>query len=171
MIIHPVMNVRRDAAGHLEEILPAGSEHADGVITESVIHAEVDRQTDAAQLAQLEQHLLHVIAEVRATVEDWQPMRQQALQIADELQATPPPLDPDEVAEARALLGWLADGHFTFLGYRDYDLEQDERGQVSLTAVLGSGLGILRQATDERCTRRFDQHGAKNDSGDDRVSH
>ena len=29
-----------------------------------------------------------------------------------------PPLDPDELAESRALLSWMADRHFTFLGYR-----------------------------------------------------
>ncbi|MEA2430026.1 MAG: glutamate dehydrogenase, partial [Thermoleophilaceae bacterium] len=156
MIIHPVMSVRRDADGHLEEILPPGSDHSKGAITESVIHAEVDRQTDPAQLAQLEEHLLHVIGEVRAAVEDWPAMRERARQTAAELDTRPPPLDPDEVAETKALLEWLADDHFTFLGYRDYDLEHDERGQVSLTAVPRSGLGILRQVTDERYTRRFD---------------
>ena len=34
----------------------------------------------------------------------------------------PPPLPEEEVAEAEELLRWLADEHFTFLGYREYDL-------------------------------------------------
>src|SRR4051812_27051965 len=54
MIIHPVMNVRRDARGRLEEILPAGPDAAEGALRESVIHAEVDRQTDPAQLQAME---------------------------------------------------------------------------------------------------------------------
>ena len=37
------------------------------------------------------------------------------------------PAEPDEVQEARALLAWADDGHFTFLGYREYEL--DERGR------------------------------------------
>ncbi|MCF2434468.1 NAD-glutamate dehydrogenase [Streptomyces thinghirensis] len=34
----------------------------------------------------------------------------------------------------------MADDHFTFLGYREYQL----RGDDSLAAVAGTGLGILR---------------------------
>jgi glutamate dehydrogenase len=156
MMIHPVMNVRRDASGRLLEILPAGPAPQDGALSESVIHAEVDRQTDPRQLERLEQHLLHVIGEVRATVEDWPAMRSQARAIAAELAGDPPPLDPDEVAEAKAFVEWLEDDHFTFLGYRDYDLETDDHGEPHLTAVPNSGLGILRQSTDERCPRSLD---------------
>ncbi len=47
---------------------------------------------------------------------------------------------PDEIA---ALLRWLADGHFTFLGYREYDLADGPDG-MALRAVPGTGLGILR---------------------------
>ena len=46
-------------------------------------------------------------------------------------------------AEVEALLRWLADGHFTFLGYREYDLEDGPDG-MALRAVAGTGLGILR---------------------------
>ncbi|MGJ3559872.1 hypothetical protein ACR6C2_18990 [Streptomyces sp. INA 01156] len=45
-----------------------------------------------------------------------------------------------QVEEARELLRWLADDHFTFLGYREYQLRDDD----SLGALPGTGLGILR---------------------------
>src|SRR4051794_29437317 len=157
MIIHPVMSVRRDDAGGLEEILPAGPDPIEGALREAVIHAGGDRQTDPDELAPLEQHLLRGIAEVRAAGEAWRAMRDGARAIAHELASDPPPLDPEDVAEGAALLEWLADGHFVFLGYRDYDLEHDSRGQVSLCAVPGSGLGILRQTTAERTPRSFDE--------------
>lgn len=38
---------------------------------------------------------------------------------------------------------WLADDHFTFLGYREYDLAE-HRGEEVLRAVPGTGLGVLR---------------------------
>ena len=45
MILHPVMNVRRDEEGRLLEVLPPDTDEEDA-ISESVIHVEVDRQTE-----------------------------------------------------------------------------------------------------------------------------
>ncbi len=44
--------------------------------------------------------------------------------IVADLRSDPPPLDPEEVRQAAELLEWLADEHFTFLGYREYKLEE-----------------------------------------------
>jgi glutamate dehydrogenase len=49
----------------------------------------------------------------------------------------------DSLAEAEELLRWLARGHFTFLGYREYDLIEGPEG-MALRTVPGTGLGILR---------------------------
>ena len=68
LIIHPVLAVRRDASGRLVEILGPGEEPEDGVIGESVIHAEVARQAEPGRLRELEQHLERVIGEVRRAV-------------------------------------------------------------------------------------------------------
>jgi glutamate dehydrogenase len=142
VIIHPVMKVRRDDAGALVEVLPHGSD-ADDAIAESVVQAEVARQTDPEELAELERHLVRVIDEVRAAVTDWRAMRARAVDLADELEREPPPLDSDEIAEARAFLAWLEDHNFTFLGYCEYDLTGDG-GELSLASVPGTSLGILR---------------------------
>ena len=45
--------------------------------------------------------------------------------------------------EAKALLEWMEDDHFTFLGYREYRLRRGPR-QDRLVPVPRSGLGILR---------------------------
>src|SRR5215212_1225982 len=60
LIIHPVLTVRRDSAGRLVEILTPGETLEDGATGESVIHAEVVRQTDAERLTELEGHLQRV---------------------------------------------------------------------------------------------------------------
>jgi glutamate dehydrogenase len=126
LIIHPVLSVRRDADGRLLEILAPGETSDDGAIGESVVHAEVVRQTDETRLRELEGHLERVIVEVRRAVEDWQAMRERALEAAGEVR--------DEDAEAAAFLEWLADDNFTFLGYQASD---------------GAGLGILRSPPEE----------------------
>ncbi|MEV8315178.1 NAD-glutamate dehydrogenase [Streptomyces sp. NPDC059900] len=143
VVIHPQVVVRRDVTGKLLEVLTEpGTERPHDAVTESWIHVEMDRETDRADLKQISADLLRILSDVRETVEDWEKMRDAALRIADELPTEPTADDliDQEVDEARELLRWLADNHFTFLGFREYDLTEDD----SLTAVPGTGLGILR---------------------------
>ncbi|MCP3822158.1 NAD-glutamate dehydrogenase [Streptomyces sp. A3M-1-3] len=166
VVIHPQVVVRRDLTGKLIEVLgpdcahpspgrhpsssPSGTPNDLGddtvrphdALVESWIHVEMDRETDRADLKQITADLLRVLSDVREAVEDWEKMRDAAMRIADELPSEPTADDlrDQEVEEARELLRWLADDHFTFLGYREYQLTEDD----SLSAVAGTGLGILR---------------------------
>ena len=114
----------------------------DGV---SFIHVEIDRQPGGERMDTLRADLLGVLEDVRAAVEDWPAMRAQAVALAAELQEHPPPGEADELGEARDFLRFLADDHFVFLGFREYDLVRDDSGEDdTLRPVPGSGLGILR---------------------------
>jgi glutamate dehydrogenase len=54
------------------------------------------------------------------------------------------PASPAEsTSEIELLLRWLVDSHFTFLGFREYDLVNEPDG-LALRGVPGTGLGILR---------------------------
>src|SRR5690606_30344002 len=56
-----------------------------------------------------------------------------------------PPLDRDEIEEALALLQWMSDNHFTFLGYREFEHVADGAGKGDRwNLVEEAGLGILR---------------------------
>ena len=55
----------------------------------------------------------------------------------------PPPAGANEVHEIKALLEWMADNHFTFLGYREYRLRRG-RSEDVLEPLPDTGLGILR---------------------------
>jgi glutamate dehydrogenase len=145
LVIHPQVVVRRDVTGKLIEVLaapPAAGDLPHDAHVESWIHVEIDRETDRADLKQITGDLLRVLSDVREAVEDWEKMRDAALRIADGLIEEPVPgdLSSPDVEEARELLRWLAADHFTFLGYREYQLREDD----SLAAVAGTGLGILR---------------------------
>ncbi|MDY0022043.1 NAD-glutamate dehydrogenase [Arenimonas caeni] len=130
-LAHPVMAVRRDESGKLVSI---GEGHA-----ESFIYLEIDRLADAGSMAQVEQTILAALADVRAAVADWLPMRERMLSIAGDLESSPMPVDAADRAEAQSFLRWAADNHFTFLGYREYEVVGRE-----LHPVQGSGLGLLR---------------------------
>ncbi|TPQ17248.1 NAD-glutamate dehydrogenase [Streptomyces sporangiiformans] len=145
VVIHPQFVVRRDVTGKLIEVLPsrpAADDLPHDAHVESWIHVEFDRETDRADLKEITADLLRVLSDAREAVEDWEKMRDAALRIADDLPAEPTADDlrDQEIDEARELLRWLADDHFTFLGYREYQLREDD----SLAAVPGTGLGILR---------------------------
>jgi glutamate dehydrogenase len=141
LFVHPVMRVTRGADGELTEVLPAHDERG---APESVIHIEIDRQTDRAEIEGLRDDLLRVLDDVRVAVEDWPRMTEQARELAARLDDPPPPVSDAERREANALLEWLADDHFVFLGYREYELA-DVEGQEVLRALPGTGLGILRE--------------------------
>ena len=130
---HPVFRIKRDAKGRLVEVLAADSTAGE---PESFIHVEVDRPP-------VEADLRRVLEQVGAVVEDWPRMRAEAKRIVTDLRENPPPIDTEEVEEARALLDWMDQGYFTFLGYREYDLAT-EGAEDSLRVVRGSGLGLLR---------------------------
>ncbi|GGW93134.1 NAD-glutamate dehydrogenase [Streptomyces noursei] len=161
VVIHPQVTVRRDVTGKLIEILGANGDGrgANGgkvaelphdAVTESWIHVETDRETDKEDLKQITADLLRVLSDVREAVEDWDKMRSAALRIAEDLPTEPIADDirEEDVEEARELLRWLSDDHFTFLGYREYELAsapcEDGSEEDVLTAIPGTGLGILR---------------------------
>ncbi|MBI5258227.1 MAG: NAD-glutamate dehydrogenase [Burkholderiales bacterium] len=136
LIIHPLLAVARGPDGTLQAL--------DGSTRESFIHMEVDRVPDPAGLEALAADVTRVLADVRRAVADWQPMRERLIDILAQLQASPPPLPADELAEGQAFLHWLADNHFTFLGMRSHALAQQD-GQDILSVVPGSSLGLLRE--------------------------
>ena len=152
LTVRPVIPVRRDA-GRLADILdrydPAG-----GTTAESFLHLEVDRQTGAAVLDELGRDLRRIIGDVEAAVEDWSAMRDQALAVAATVETDESTFDAGDRTEAAALLRWLADDHFTFLGYREYELGSDDSGET-LCAVPGTGLGILRDSRSRPVSHSF----------------
>ena len=151
LMMHPVVRVVRDGSGDLQEALSPDSDRG---IPESVMHVEVDQHTDPEVLEGLRGNIERVLGEVRAAVEDWSAMRERAREIVTGLREGSLPVQSDEQEEARAFLEWLEDDHFTFLGYRDYDLVRVEGGDA-LRQVEGSGLGILRQDETKDFSRSF----------------
>ena len=134
LLVHPVISVRRDAAGLLLDVLDNG----DGGARESVMHIEIDRQLPGTHAA-LAGHLGRVLGEVRLAVTDWRPMLDQLWACVAEFEAGHRAVAADEHAEALAFLDWLADNHFTFLGYRWFGLGEDG----AVTDDGSAGLGLL----------------------------
>jgi glutamate dehydrogenase len=140
LIVHPVLQVRRDRRGQLIDI---GANGAHAAHPESWQLYEIDRVTDPEQLRRLQQDLESTLGDVRAAVTDWRAMRERVREIITRLESDPPPLPPTEVSEAAHLLDWMEARHFVFLGYRHYRLQRG-RSEDRLVPDINSGLGILR---------------------------
>ena len=140
-VIHPVVHVVRTASGALSSLTADAEEGAAGQL-ESIMHFEVDRIADD-QHAALQSAVQAALDDVRAAVKDWAAMRDKALAIAADLPQRKLPLDSAAVTEASEFLRWLVADNFTFLGYREYEVAQED-GERVLRAVGSSGLGILR---------------------------
>ncbi|MEU3019607.1 NAD-glutamate dehydrogenase [Nocardiopsis sp. NPDC007018] len=153
LIIHPQMTVGRDLAGHLREFDPEIG--GDGLLPtdESWMHIEIDRQSDPERVKEITTRLERVLNDVRYADEDSAKMSDRVIRIADEVSAYQDRLvaggvDPREIGESVDFLRWIADRHFTFMGYREYALVTDENGDDSLRPEPGTGLGILRMDAD-----------------------
>jgi glutamate dehydrogenase len=168
LLAHPVVVVRREALGALREVCPNvdPDDIAPGDLVESWMRIEVS-SLDEDQVTAVRNDLRRVLTDVREAVEDWPAMRRQALALADELSSAVLPVPDKDITDSVALLRWLADDNFTFLGYREYRLRGDLIGanapettvegpgeatpveagppEQMLEAVLGTGLGILRR--------------------------
>ena len=107
--VHPVFLVRRDAAGRLVDF--EASQAADAR-RESFIHFHVDEADDPAQRAAVVQALNDILAEVRVSVQDWQPMLARVRDIIAELQTKPPPLASEEIARSDRLSSLDGRGEF-----------------------------------------------------------
>jgi glutamate dehydrogenase len=146
LLVHPLVVVRREPLGALIEVA-ADVEPDDAIagdLVESWMRIEIDRVRAEAQRDELRRDLHRVLTDVREAVEDWPKMRGRALAIADELVNAELPVPDRDLTDSVALLRWLVEGNFTFLGYREYKLADTPSGQ-ELRAELGTGLGILRQ--------------------------
>ena len=137
--VHPIIRVRRDSKGQLQSVCKAGS--SDGQ-PESYIRLAIDREVDPKQLRSLESDLRTVLSDIRLAVRDWGKMRQRMLEAIDSLDAGPRRADQTLRDESRAFLQWLVDDHFTFLGYREYRLDE-RKGKIFHSPVEDSALGLL----------------------------
>ena len=133
LVIHPVLTVERAASGKLLRLVPPGGDGA----RKSVMQVEIAGVVDEATRWAIADDLEAVLADVRATVVDYELMKAKAERIAQDIARSP--VGAAQAAEVSAFLSWLADRNFTFLGYREYRIENEV-----LSIVPGSGLGLLR---------------------------
>ncbi|MEO1045967.1 MAG: NAD-glutamate dehydrogenase domain-containing protein [Pseudomonadota bacterium] len=143
-IIHPVLSVRRDGDGMLTAIMPRD---AAGERQESIVYIEMQR-ADAKVRRQLHKAIEQMLADVRATVEDW-PLLQQAMASDAENIADP---------EGAALLRWFLDRNMTQLAHLVWNIEGGTTDEKGLARVAKQPL--LAESSYARAMGWFQNGGA-----------
>ncbi len=144
--------LKRDDAQNVMGFEPAG--HSDKAHQRMSIYFEINRLSTEEELKALKQHIESVLADVNEAVAAWKPMMDASRQSIDALKNPLDKASDAERDEAIALLSWLQDDHFTYLGVCDYLFVEKK-----LTLDPSTFLGLCQskyQAVD--ATAHFDEH-------------
>ncbi len=116
----------------------------------SVIHIEFDR-LPKEKLGSVKAEIKRVLDQIEQVTGDWQAMLKAATKIIQEIQNSRAlPQTVEEVMETIRFLEWLQNKHFTFLGYREYEVRNGD-----LYGVANSGLGVLRDNGQSEISKSF----------------
>ena len=106
LIIHPIMRIKRNRKGILLDVVSHDIE-GDDIVSEALMHLEVDQETNPEIITTLRKDLLRVLDAVRYIVEDWPHMRARLKAIISEIESRKLPLPGDELSEDMEFLRWL----------------------------------------------------------------
>ena len=138
-VLHPVVGTVRDEQGRIERVMSG----RDASHRESVMHFEIDRRLSDEESAALEKRVRSILRDVRLVVRDFEPMQQRVKHMIEMARVAAVRYSPQEVGETVDFLDWLLQLNFVLLGYREYELLDDEVKGRSIRTVPNSGLGIL----------------------------
>jgi glutamate dehydrogenase len=136
-VLHPIVGVERDFDGAIADVVHP----REATSRESIMHFDLDRRLDDAELPALAESVQEVLEEVRRATQDFPAMGDRARRMVQLAGAGAKRYADDEVDETVEFLEWLGRDNFIFLGYREYRFAD---GAISV--VPRSGLGILHDA-------------------------
>ncbi|TMO44565.1 NAD-glutamate dehydrogenase [Pseudoalteromonas ruthenica] len=148
LLLHTPLKIQRDKDGTITNLSNLKAEQ-ESSSTKTVFFIEIDRQTDDAEIKAFKEELDSVLNDVSVAVEDWQPIRQQLLDVINDLPKRPHNVDKTELNETVEFLEWLASDNFTLMGYRQYELKP-VKGDHQLSGVKGTSLGLMKNSDEEQ---------------------
>src|SRR6202008_481788 len=99
VVVHPIIDVRRDQSGAVLEFSRPKSELAEGWQRESFVHVHVPHVRDLSQEAALTKGLTSLLNEVRLATDDWSAMRGRLRGAISDFRVDHPPLPENIVSE------------------------------------------------------------------------
>jgi len=138
LTIHPVIGVDRDRQHRINKI----KRHNEGLQAESFLSFRIDRELRSEYLRNIETEISEALDAVRAANQDLDPMRNRVLDVAAQVERAIPTSAVESQEEIAALLRWVAENNFTFLGAIQY--RQSRRTDSDMQPDESSALGIFK---------------------------
>ncbi|MDN3649654.1 NAD-glutamate dehydrogenase [Reinekea marina] len=130
--------VERDNKGKFVKFSDKGS-------NELLLCLEMDRTTVPEQRKQVEDSLNEVLLDVHYVVDDFPAMLEKTKVVKEAFKKENYPFSKDEMEEASVFMQWMADNHFSFLAYDEYEIFGDVVKQVE-----GTALGLFKKTSKRR---------------------
>jgi glutamate dehydrogenase len=146
LVVHPILDVRRDASGTVLEFRRPEHQPSDGWQRESFVHVHVPLIRDEQEKAHVSARLTTLLGEVRLATDDWSAMRARLHAAITALSLDHPVLGANVLEETVAFLQWLDQGNFVFLGTREYSYAGTLDEPLEKPSEAG-GLGLLRDSS------------------------
>lgn len=149
LIIHAGgVRIVRDKDGLVTEVLTPDSPPQEGEVAEAPIYIEIDRQEDdELNFENIRKTLNDVLIDNNRVVSDFPAMKGKLREMVGCISHFPKSfnMDPDDVAEAAALVNWVDHDHFTLTGYGEYILNTASEHGSSFDLKPKTALGLLRE--------------------------
>lgn len=140
LLLHTPVKVNRNDKGFVEQFVDLKKGEAS--FTQTVFFIEIDRQSDADKLKELEQDFAKVLQDVSVAVDDWQPMQDKLAEcIAEASKAKTKNTEKRDTGIE--FLKWVADHNFTLMGYREYKVTKVE-GDTEISGEDNTSLGLMK---------------------------
>lgn len=136
-----VLNIVRNDKGQLIDTLKSQDSNENSR-KEALVYLEINLLTDKEELASIVDSLESILEELRLVVADYKAMVEAVKDAEENLNFAEQSSAVADVAEGQALLAWLRDNNFTFLGATEYEFGEID-GRKFLREKVESRLGFF----------------------------
>lgn len=146
-----VVGVKRDGRGAVQDLVAdtqVSEEAYTSYVKESIVYVEISLRPSEAEHSKLIRALKAVFEDVTRVVGDYQPALQKLDRVKSELANHNGKSDAESLSENVAFLNWLAQSHFSFLGFREFDYVKGKK-KSGLLENISARLGIFRKLPTE----------------------
>lgn len=153
-----VLQVVRDEPGNLVDVLERNEEgkaldNGEYLRKEALINFEISRHSDPSELAEIRKALVEILLDIRAVVDGYHPMGEMLEAACNDIAkaAANKHSNKSLIEESQAFLRWLGQGHYTFLGYSEFNLVEQSKGKGSvLQEAPESRQGLFKRVHQEK---------------------